>query len=266
MTPEFDTEANVYRRRITARAIDARRVRCELQDDFHHFIVHMTHDGESVSDISAESLRWPWATCPDATAPLRELIGMPLSQRFTDASRYVDASLNCTHQFDAAAHAITHAFGRRAGDRTATRRYDCEIGATLATSEQGAGQNRLWVDGELRLTWMVLAGRGPVGIGAPFVDAPWKGGFMRWADATLGADAAECAIVLRRACDIGMGRGMDLDAIPQAGELLGIMSGVCYTMQPTIAIGSKRNVGNIHDFSSTPWLLDETFGEGSETF
>ena len=42
---------------------------------------------------------------------------------------------------------------------------------------------------------------------------------MRWADATLPEDDAECAIVLRRACDIGMGRGMDLDAVPVADQL-----------------------------------------------
>ena len=39
---------------------------------------------------------------------------------------------------------------------------------------------------------------------------------MRWADATLPEDDAECAIALRRACDIGMGRGMDLDGVPVA--------------------------------------------------
>ncbi len=41
----------------------------------------------------------------------------------------------------------------------------------------------------------------------PFDAAPWKGGFMRWADETLPEDEAERAITLRRACDIGDGAG-----------------------------------------------------------
>ena len=46
-----------------------------------------------------------------------------------------------------------------------------------------------------------------------YASAPWRGGFLRWADETFDPDEAEAVIVLRRACDIGMGRGMDLDAV-----------------------------------------------------
>ena len=74
------------------------------------------------------------------------------------------------------------------------------------------------IDGEPRLDWNVTWS-GIVDPQPPFDDAPWKGGFMRWADANLPAEDAECAIVLRRATDIGMGRGMDLDSIPVATEL-----------------------------------------------
>ena len=85
-----------------------------------------------------------------------------------------------------------------------------------------------------------------------FDAAPWKGGFMRWADATLEEDAAECAITLRRACDIGMGRNMDLDAVPVAKELPPMMGGICHTMQPGIIEVALRNVGSIRDFSAHP--------------
>ena len=78
--------------------------------------------------------------------------------------------------------------------------------------------------------------------------APWRGGFIRWADATLPVDEAEAAIVLRRACDIGMGRGMDLEAIAVAEELSGIMSGVCYSMQPAVMPVAFRHRGSIRDF------------------
>ena len=261
-SPPFDTQADVYRRRITIDAVSDHETRCELQDDFHHFVVTVAHDADVVVGIAAESRRFPWATCPNAETALQALIGMPISDRFTAAARYADASQNCTHQFDAAAHAITHiaraahrnnANGdRRDFQRTAARQYDCEIGAILSTSSRGPGRNRLWVDGVLTHDWLIHAGRGPVDIASPFDVAPWRGGFMRWADATLSAHDAEVAIVLRRACDIGMGRGMDLDAVPHAGELLNIMSGVCYTMQPERADGSFRNTGSIEDFAAQP--------------
>ena len=79
---------------------------------------------------------------------------------------------------------------------------------------------------------------------------------MRWADETLPEDDAERAITLRRACDIGMGRGMDLDAIPVASQLPPMMAGVCHTMQPGVVAVAFRHVGSIRDFAPDPDLLD----------
>ena len=86
----------------------------------------------------------------------------------------------------------------------------------------------------------------------PFTEAPWRGGFMKWADATFPPEEAEAAIVLRRSCDIGMGRGMDLEAIPVALDLAGIMTGICYSMQPEVMPVAFRNKGSIRDFGRHP--------------
>jgi hypothetical protein len=75
---------------------------------------------------------------------------------------------------------------------------------------------------------------------------------MRWADETLAEDDAERAITLRRACDIGMGRGMDLDSIPVASDLPPMMAGVCHTMQPGVVEVALRHVGSIRDFAAAP--------------
>lgn len=245
--PDFDLGVDAYRRRIRVHTAEPGVVVSELEDDFHHFVVTLTHDGEHVLSCENTSHRWPWSTCPDAAEPLRKLAGMPLSRRFTAAGAWTDPKQNCTHQFDTACHAITHA----ASDRE-TRVYDLEI----PRRDPGTGETnvRLWVDGEPRLAWTINWG----GIDAPpppFDAAPWRGGFMRWADATLPEDDAECAIVLRRACDIGMGRGMDLDGIPVADQLPPTMGGICHTMQPGVVEVAFRHVGSIRDFARDPDLL-----------
>jgi hypothetical protein len=219
----------------------------ELEDDFHHFVVELYHDGEQVLSCENTSLRWPWSTCPDAAEPLRKLAGMPLSRRFTAAGAWTDPKANCTHQFDTACHAITHAASGRE-----TRVYDVEI--PMRDLDTGETAVRCWVDGSLRLAWSI-DWNGIVGAEPPFDAAPWRGGFMRWADATLPEDDAECAIVLRRACDIGMGRNMDLDAVPVADQLPNNMSGICHTMQPGVAQVAFRHVGSIRDFAAHPERL-----------
>jgi hypothetical protein len=216
----------------------------ELEDDFHHFVVELHHDDAHVISCENTSRRWPWSTCPDAAEPLRKLAGMPLSRRFTAAGAWTDPKQNCTHQFDTACHAITHAaWGRE------TRVYDLEI--PLRDPESGASNVRLWVDGEPSLAWRI-DWSGIVDPPAPFDAAPWRGGFMRWADTKLPEDDAECAIVLRRASDIGMGRGMDLDSIPVADQLPHTMAGICHSMQPGVVEVAFRHVGSIRDFARDP--------------
>jgi hypothetical protein len=246
--PDFDLDADAYRRRIRVVTLEPGVVESDLTDDFHHFVVTLRHDGETVESVDARSERWPWSTCPAAAIPLRELAGMPLSRRFTAAGKWTDPKQNCTHQFDAACHAITHA-ARQGTERV----YDVEI--PRRDPDTGASRCRLWVDGDLALDWDVTWA-GIIEPGAPFDGAPWKGGFMRWADKNLPDDNAERAITLRRACDIGMGRGMDLDSIPVASQLPQLMAGVCHTMQPGVVEVALRHVGSIRDFARTPEDLD----------
>jgi hypothetical protein len=252
--PPLDVDADVYRRRILVRTVAPGEVVADLEDDFHHFIVTLRHDGGTVTAVEAESIRWPWSTCPGAAAPLRALAGAPLSIRWTHAARWTSPSLNCTHQFDAAAHAITHA--ARSGDRRErdTRQYDVEVAAVLARGDVPA-RNRLWVDGRLALQWHMRPAQEPIDLPAELAGAPWRGGFLRWADENLEPDFAEQACVLRRASDIGMGRGMALDDIPVASQLPASMRGVCHSLQPEVAPVALRNVGSIRDFASTPEAL-----------
>jgi hypothetical protein len=244
---DLDRGADAYRRRTTVTAPEAGVVVCDLEDDFHHFVVTVRHAGGRVAAVECASHRWPWSTCPGAAEQLRALAGMPLAPRFTAAAQWADPKQNCTHQYDAACHAITHAYRGEA-----RRQYDLEVPLRDA---EGETRVRLWVDGTLRLDWH-LSWAGIVDARPPFDAAPWRGGFMKWADATLDPDDAECAIALRRAADIGMGRGMDLDGVPVASQLPASMTGVCHTMQPGVMEHALRHAGSIRDFSADP----ERFG------
>ena len=252
-----------YRRRIRLVAAEPGVVEAALEDDFHHFEVTLRHDGSRVTEVEGRSVRWPWSTCPGAAEPLRALAGMALSPRCLAVGGHADPRANCTHMFDLAGLAVAHA--ARAGavvgaGAPSSRQYDAEVpfGATASGGEPVTV--RLWRDGELVLEW-VLDGRS---IAAPpmYTDAPWQGGFFRWADASLSVDDAEAAIVLRRACEIGMGRGMDLDAYDRASELGPMMAGICHTMQPGVMEVAVRNKGSIRDFSDDPDALLPADGPG----
>lgn len=231
-----------YRRRIRLVTAAADAVDGELEDDFHHFGVLLRHDGERVVAMEGRAIRWPWTTCPAAVGPLRALEGMPLSRRCTAIASYSEPRANCTHLFDLAGLCVTHA----ARGSEASRVYDAEIPRPV----DGRARVRLWRDGNVVLDWQLVDGR--VVDAPPYSDVPWGGGFMRWADATLDPDTSEAAIVLRRACTIGSGRGMDLDRIERASELGKIMAGVCFTMQPEQIRVALRNKDSMRDFAQHP--------------
>jgi hypothetical protein len=235
-----------YRRRIRLVRRDPDTVWGGLEDDFHHFEVTLTHDDTHVTGIAMHAVRWPWSTCPAAGEQLQALVGMELSDRSTAVAAVTDPRMNCTHQFDLAGLCVSHAV------RDAeTRQYDVELPPPVGN----VVTPRLWRDGELTLEWQLAVDAtrtrelvSPL----PFTDAPWRGGFMKWADANLPPEEAEAAIVLRRSCDIGMGRGMDLEAIPVALDLAEIMTGICYSMQPDVMPVAFRNRGSIRDFGERP--------------
>lgn len=235
-----------YWRRVRIERLDDVTVRAALEDDFHHFSVELTHDGSHALRFTATSTRWPWSTCPDAGSQLGALDGMELSPRSTAVAAVADPHLQCTHLFDLAGLAVAHATRS-----DARRTYDIEIPPAAADGQRVV---RLSRNGAPHLEWTLDYGTGLTSP-APFTEAPWRGGFIKWADATLSPDEAEAAIVLRRACDIGMGRGMDLEAYRTAEELADLMTGVCYTMQPDVMPNAHRQIGSIRDFADDPDAL-----------
>src|SRR5271156_636527 len=68
----------VFRRRFVVDPAPG-RVRCDLEDDYHHMRVVVRHDGGVATGVEAEMIRLPWTTCPGAAAVLvRTFTGVPL--------------------------------------------------------------------------------------------------------------------------------------------------------------------------------------------
>jgi hypothetical protein len=239
-----------YRRRIRLLSVSPGVVEAGLEDDFHHFALTLRHDGAHVLEVAGRSVRWPWTTCADAVVPLRQLEGMELSPRCTAVAGAADPRANCTHLFDLAGLAVAHA-----ARGTARRQYDAEIPRLV----DGRSRVQLSRDGEPLLQWQLV--NGAVVDAPPYSDVPWTGGFMKWADSTLDPETAEAAIVLRRACTIGSGRGMDLDLYDRADDVGHGMATICFTMQPGRSQVALRMKGSVRDFAARPETLLSSEGD-----
>ncbi len=91
------------------------RVVAALEDDCHGFRVTLHHDGATVTEVEAETLRIPFDTCPGAIEPIKALSGIALGSEPKTITTQVSPFSNCTHLFDLSVLAISHA--SRAGAR-----------------------------------------------------------------------------------------------------------------------------------------------------
>ena len=156
--------------------------------------------------------------------------------------------------FDLAGLAVAHA--RHVAGGAERRQYDIEI--PFGAQFGDAHDVQLWRDGELLHTWTLE----DASCVAP---EPVRGGAVAGRVPPLGrrdvrtADDAEAAIVLRRACDIGLGRGTDLDGFraPSSSASQGAASATrSRTRQHAVAF---RQIGTIRDFDGR---ADDLLAEG----
>jgi len=246
-----------YRRRIVLEAdASARlgangrggRVRGELADDFHHFGVDLTHDGDVAVVVAGEDVRVPWTTCPGAVAPLRRMEGAPLSMALPALLRYTDSRAQCTHLHDLACLAIAHAARLGAGGRPG-RRYD----ASIPDRVDGVATVELARDGETLLRWQVDASSVIESTPGTFAGLRLAGAsFYRFCSEQLDAELAEAAWVLQRAVFIGLGRRHDFERIHAASSFAPIVGAACHTFDPERVADAKRVYGSLRDFSESP--------------
>ncbi len=227
-------DAGGYRRRIELVTVSPEEVEGELEDDFHHFRVSITHDGVMVTALEGTAVRHPWSTCPAALAPLRSLVGAPVTDDATAHSSHGDARTSCTHWFDLTGLAIA-----QAGSGREHRRYDMTV---PDRHEDGRTTARLSRDGEPILDWEVDTQTilGP----EPFTGQAMGRGFLAWASGRFDPETAEAVIALRRACRISLGRLMDLDDYDTADEVGHGMENTCHTFSTAVMETAVRMKGS----------------------
>ncbi|MEM8936345.1 MAG: hypothetical protein AAGC77_08060 [Pseudomonadota bacterium] len=234
---------NAFNRRIKIRTrTDAHgrsEARAALEDDMHHFRVHVLASDGVIDTVTGEALRHPTVLCPSAIARLQELLEMVLSPYSYSVTQHTDARQQCTHLIDLAGLAIA-AMANGNGERAYWARV------TDVVSEDTVRKATLQRDGAACLEWRFVNGviADPAYVGGVSLES----GFTRWATTLADSDASEAALVLRRAIFVAGGRDVDLDVVgnhrpPQAG---------CWVWQPERADEAHRVVGSTLDFANRP--------------
>ena len=231
------------RRRFVAEARGPDRVWGAMEDEMHHFELELSHDGEKVVDVHGWAVRWPWGPCFDSPTALAALIGCPLSQQASMVGGFTVAREQCTHQFDLAVFVIAHAHRLTLGG--AARREYLTVVPDWLLPPFGA---YLWRDRLPLLSWLT---DGATVLGPdPFRGVPLRSRFIEWCEASLDADLAEAAQMLRRGVWISPARRIDLEACDEATES-SITPGVCYTTQPHRLTIAPRSRNSLRDYSNT---------------
>ena len=142
----------------------------------------MTHDGKRITGTQADTVRYPWSTCPGSVKKLHNMVGMPLQRMHVGTDR--DGRLQCTHLYDLARLAAARALVGK------SVQYDVDV------PDRVDGRTRVTVyrDGAPILIWDVngKAVEGP----APFAGHGYLGSPV-WPEG-LDDDTLEAAAVLRR--------------------------------------------------------------------
>lgn len=205
------------------------RIEGELIDNVHQFCVSMLHDGDRIQSVEARAVRFPWTSCPAGLDRLKALVGTPLRQD-NERSMPIDKAQQCTHLYDLAKLAISHAFDG------GSLRYDIRVDA----QHDGDGaEGEICRDGSTILRWSVRNGR-------IISDGPFQGhattGKAEWPAAVANDPAiVEAAILLRRGLLVFFGRRRSKGTVH--ATQLPYMDGACLTFQPGVMEGAIRPPG-----------------------
>lgn len=215
-----------FRRRIRITPAPG-HVRSEVEDDFHHMIVSIAHDGAVARAVKASLLRAPWSTCPEAVGKCEQTFTGVGLREFPGRR---DKAYNCTHLYDLALLGAAHAH------EDAVLVYDVYVSDPI----DGKRHALLWRNSALTLEWWdrdYHIVEPPALAGKKLLD------LRSWIDA-LDPPQQEAARILQWASLVAHGRTIPLEKQSDASR----MPPSCYTFQPQQAARAQR-IGKSRDFS-----------------
>lgn len=208
-------------------------IRAGLEDDFHCFLMEMTHSYSEITALETRSERIPWSTCADAGAFLaKEIVGQPLS-----VVAEFDPHNHCTHLFELAVLCAAHA-----NDLEPTQ-FDVRVPDRI----MGRTSPVLQKNGRDALYWH---------LNGTLIEGPynWTGRDLRelskW-KYLLNTTNREHAMLLRRAVHLSGGRHSQHLNIERASDRGPSRMGACFTYQMPRALNALRVPDWIRDFSQS---------------
>lgn len=233
-----------YRRRVALHNTEG-VTRIQMEDCNHGFVIQLQHDGERITRVQAEALRYPLSSCPGATTELEVFVDTPLAAQPTDLFHISSPKQHCTHLYDMLRLGIAHALRD-----TPERIYDVEV----PDFKEGVSTATVFRDGQRIHHWAVDFN----GITEPesLNGKPLFKGFSQWSQAVFAGDELEAAFVLQMGFFVARARMYDMSALDgQPADVLPVPLGVCYSHQEERIAESIRMPGSTRDFSDTPEQL-----------
>ena len=220
---------------------------CELEDCSHAFKANVYHDGAHITDIKAETVRYPMTTCPGATEPLQAFIGLALGLTPIEYPASVKPKLNCTHLYDLVVLGLTQALAV-----THPLLYD----VIIPDEQHGPTDITVWVNDQQKLKWQVKDWTitGPDDL----VGKPLHKGFMAWVTQYFQTDPVllNCALAAQKGYLVSHARRLDhakMQGTPLAAD--SHMMGVCFSAQPGVIERAQFMGDNYRDFTDSPEQL-----------
>ena len=218
-------------------------IHADLEDNCHVFRVRLTHDNTKVTEVSGEALRYPNNTCPGSLDLLQRLVGVALGGGPSAFAKSTNPREFCTHLFDLACLAYTHA-----SRPAATRLYHAMV---RDEDDFGICDAQILIDGKPVVHWRLK--QHVVQDDNHFNQVNVHTGFTRWATANLKDDELEAAIVLSKANFVSMSRRVDTEKVAGTQLVNGIMpKDICYTYRSPVMERASHLHNTVVDYSDHP--------------